>query len=76
MLNWWRRTAVMVRRIFRILVLFAVLRLLLGVAIIVVFEREAIAWGYEATLVVAAACVIYVGVAFCLTRRFAPAAGV
>ena len=61
----------MIRRTFRILALFALLRLLLGVAIIALFDREAVAWGDEATLVVAAACVVCVAVALSV-RRWAP----
>ena len=39
MLNFWRRTTTIIRRTFRILVLFALLRLLLGVGIIALFDR-------------------------------------
>ena len=64
----WRRFSSGVQRIFRLLVLFAVLRLALGVAMLV-FDRRAVAWGYEATLVVLAAVMIYVGVALAVRRR-------
>jgi hypothetical protein len=72
-LNGVRRTIETTRRIFRILVLFAVLRLLLGLAIIALFDREAIAWGIEATLIVAATCAMCVGVALRVRRSSAPA---
>ena len=65
----------MIRRIFRIVVLFAVLRLLLGVAIIALFDRDAIAWGYAATLIVTSACVVCGGAALCLRRRSVWTAG-
>ncbi len=64
----WRRLSRGVQRIFRLLVLFAVLRLALGVAMLV-FDRHAVAWGYEATLVVLAAVIVYVGVALAVRRR-------
>ncbi|MHB8376698.1 MAG: hypothetical protein ACYDEB_07050 [Dehalococcoidia bacterium] len=65
----WHRVSGGVRRIFRLLVLFAVLRLALGVAMIVAFDRNAVAWGYEATLVVLAAVTVCVGVALVVRRR-------
>ncbi len=71
MLNAWRRTVATGRRIFRLLVLFAVLRLVAGIALLALFDRDAIAWGYEATLVVIAAIVVYLLVALAV-RHGAP----
>ena len=75
MLNRLHRTAESIRRIFRILVLFAVLRLILGVAIILLFDREAVAWGYEATLVVVASSVVCMAVGLSV-KRWSPRRGI
>ncbi|MBF6599061.1 MAG: hypothetical protein IVW36_00960 [Dehalococcoidia bacterium] len=56
------------RRVVRALVLFAIARLILGIALITVFDRGAVAWGTEATLVVLAAAVVYLGVGLAVRR--------
>ena len=61
----------MMQKIGRVIVLFAIARLLAGVAVIALFDRDAVAWGYEVTLIVLAAAVIYVGVALAV-RRWSP----
>lgn len=43
--------------------LFCALRFVAGIAAIVLFDRDAIAWGPELTLIVAAMAVVYLGVA-------------
>ena len=70
----WRSLGSRVQRIFRLFVLFLVLRLLAGLAAIVVFDREAIAWGWEATAVVLAMIIVYALVGAVLRRR-APSPG-
>lgn len=63
-----------VRAAFQIIVLFAVLRLAAGLAMIVLFERDAVAWGGEVTLIVAAAVVVCLLVALAV-RRYSPPRG-
>lgn len=58
-----------VRRIFHVLVLFAIARLVLGVALIVVFDRGAVAWGREATFIVVGVGAVYALVGFAVSRR-------
>jgi hypothetical protein len=67
----WHRMTEAARRIFHVLVLFAIARLVLGVALIAVFDRGAVAWGREATLVVVAAAAVYVLVGLAVSRRTA-----
>jgi membrane protein YdbS with pleckstrin-like domain len=70
----WRSFGSKVQRIFRLIVLFLVLRLLVGLAAIVLFDRDTLAWGWQATAVVLAMIIVYalVGV---VVRRRAPSAG-
>lgn len=63
MTNAWRTFASKIRRAWRIVVLFCALRFVAGVAAIALFDRGAIAWGTELTVVVAAMVVIYLLVA-------------
>lgn len=67
----WHRLTEGVRRIFRVLVLFAIARLALGIVLIAVFDRGAVAWGREATLVVVAAAAVYALVGLAVSRRTA-----
>lgn len=71
MSNAWRRLVARVRRAWRIVVLFLVLRLGAGVAAIALLDRGAIAWGIELTAIVAAMLVVYVLVALAV-RWWAP----
>ncbi|TAK67475.1 MAG: hypothetical protein EPO22_02895 [Dehalococcoidia bacterium] len=65
MIRAWRNFAARVRTAFRFLALFLVVRVIVGVAVIVFFDRDAVAWGPELTIVVvgALAVVLLVGVA-------------
>ena len=65
MINAWRNFGARVRSAFRFLALFLVVRVLVGVLIIVFFDRDAVAWGPELTVVVigALAVVVLVGLA-------------
>jgi hypothetical protein len=58
-----------VQRLWRLLVLFLVLRLVVGV--IFIAWSGAVAWSMELTLIVAAAVLVYVLVALAV-RRWAP----
>lgn len=59
----WRRFAANIQRIFRLIVLFCVLRFIVGIAVILLFDRNAIAFGPALSLVVLAMIVVYLGVA-------------
>ena len=71
MLHAWNGLAAQLRRSFRLVVLFCVLRFVVGIGAIVVFERDSIAWGYELTAIVLAMLAVYVLVALAV-RRWAP----
>ena len=61
-----------VQRVFRLIVLFCALRLAFGVGAILLFDRGAVAWGWELTIVVLAAVAVYVLVALALRRYLIP----
>ena len=65
MINAWRNFAGRVRSAFRFVALFLVVRVIVGVGVIVFFDRDAVAWGPELTVVVigAVAVVLLVGLA-------------
>lgn len=63
MVGAWRRFAAKARRAWRVVVLFCALRFVAGVAAIAIFDRGAIAWGPELTVIVAAMVVVYLLVA-------------
>ena len=65
MIRAWRNIVARTQRVFRLVVLFIVVRLVVGVAVIVLFDRDAVAWGPELTIVVlgALAVVLLVGLA-------------
>ena len=65
MIRAWRNFAARVRTAFRFVALFLVVRLIVGIAVIVFFDRDAVAWGPELTIVVvgAFAAVVLVGLA-------------
>jgi hypothetical protein len=69
MIDALRRIAAQLRRLWRLLVLFVVLRLAAGVALIAV--DGGVAAGIELTLIVAAAVAVYGAVALAV-RRWAP----
>jgi hypothetical protein len=69
----WRALTSKLQRIFRLIVLFCVLRFALGIAMIAIFDRGAIAWGPELTIVIVAALAVYLGVA--LIVRYASRPG-
>ena len=65
MIRAWRNIVARTQRVFRLVVLFIVVRLVVGVGAIVLFDRDAVAWGPELTIVVlgALAVVLLVGLA-------------
>lgn len=65
MIRAWRNFAGRVRSAFRFVALFLVVRVIVGVAIIIFFDRDAVAWGPELSVVVigALAVVLLVGLA-------------
>jgi len=71
MLTRWRAFSSKIQRLFRLVVLFCVLRFVVGIAFLLVFDRGAIAWGLELTGVVVAMVAVYVLVALAV-RRWSP----
>lgn len=65
----WRSFGSKVQRIFRLVVLFLVLRLLVGLAAIAVFDRDALEWGWEATGIVLTIVGVYAIVGVVVRRR-------
>lgn len=65
----WQRVSTRVQRLWRWLAIILVARLLIGVLAIAVFDRDALGWGYEATVVVAAAAAVYGVVGLTMRRR-------
>lgn len=66
-----RRIGAFAQTAVRWLVLLAIARIAAGVAIIALIDRDAVAWGYEVTLIVVAvfaACLL----AALAVRRYAP----
>jgi hypothetical protein len=71
MLNSLRRTGARIRRVFRLIVLFIVLRMIAGVAMIALFRRDAVAWGPELTAITVGVFAVCIGVALAV-RRWSP----
>jgi hypothetical protein len=76
MLDRWHRIGARIQRIFRLVVLFCILRFVAGFAAIAIFDRDAIAWGPELTLVIAAAVVLYLGVALIVRYASRPTSNI
>jgi hypothetical protein len=71
MVNAWRGFTGRVQRVFRLIVLFCVLRFVVGLVVLLLFNRDAIAWGPELSVLVVAIVAVYVGVAL-IVRRWSP----
>ena len=71
MINAWHAVASKTRRGFRLIVLYCILRFVVGIAAIAIFDRDAIAWGHELTMIVTTMVAVYVLVALAV-RRYAP----
>ncbi|MDP9238966.1 MAG: hypothetical protein M3P30_16495 [Chloroflexota bacterium] len=75
MIERWHRLGARIQRIFRLVVLFCVLRFIVGFAAIAIFDRDAIAWGPELTLVIIAMIAVYLGVALIVRHVSRPTSG-
>ena len=64
----YRSVARGIRRIVEIALLFAVLRLAFGLVLILLFDRGAVAWDYEASAITALAVVVYLAVGLSVRR--------
>lgn len=73
MLHVWRAFTARLQRLFRLIVLFLILRFILGFAALALFSRDSVAWGMELTLIVVAMLAVYLAVALAV-RRYAPPA--
>ncbi len=71
MLTTGRRAFSMLQRVMEIILLFALVRIIVGVAMIALFNRDAVAWGIELTLIVALAFAVSIAVALAV-RRWSP----
>jgi len=71
MLNAGRRAISALQRVMEIILLFAIVRVIVGVTMIALFNRDAVAWGIELTLIVALTFAVCVGVALAV-RRWSP----
>lgn len=72
MANPWRTISRKLQRAFGIVVLFCIARFVAGFAAITLLDRDAVAWGWPLTIIVAVVCAICLGVALAL-RRAGPA---
>jgi hypothetical protein len=73
-MRWWRGIVSKLQFVLSVLLVFAVARVLAGVIMITFFERDAVAWSYALTILLAA------GLALCIlaalaVRRWAPPRG-
>ena len=71
MVKAWHSLVAKVRRVWRLIVLFCVLRFAIGLGVLIFFDRGALAWGPVLTVLVVAALALYVGVALAV-RRWSP----
>ena len=67
----WQNFTSKIQRLFRLIVLFCILRFVVGIAVLLLFDRGAIAWGAELTFVVIAMLAVYLIVALAV-RRWSP----
>jgi hypothetical protein len=68
MITAWRNVVAKAQRLFRLIVLFCVLRFAVGIGAIVLFDRDAIAWGPELTVIVVGALAVYLLVALAVRQ--------
>ena len=71
MLARWHAFTSKIQRLFRLVVLFCIMRFIVGIAFLLIFNRGAVAWGPELTAVVVAMVAVYVLVALAV-RRWSP----
>ena len=70
----WHGFTSKIQRLFRLVVLFCILRFVVGIGAIALFDRDAVAWGWELTVIVVAALAVPTIVALIIRRG--PAAAV
>jgi hypothetical protein len=70
MRTFWQRMTSRARFIFRLLLLFAVARVAVGI-VLIALDSDRAAWGVEATLIVIAGLCIYLAVALAVRARSA-----
>jgi len=66
-----RQIVAKLRFILSVILVFAVARTIVGVAVIAVFHRDAVAWSYELSALLALGVLLCVGAALAV-RRWAP----
>jgi hypothetical protein len=67
----WDSFAAKMQRLFRLVVLFCILRFVVGIAAIAIFNRDAVAWGWHLTAITLAAIAVPVIVAL-VVRAWSP----
>jgi amino acid transporter len=67
----WHAFTSKVQRVFRLVVLFFVLRFVVGIAFLLLFNRDAVAWGWELTAIIVAMVLVY-GLVALAVRQWSP----
>jgi hypothetical protein len=67
----WRSFVGKLQFVLRVLLLFAVARVALGIVMIAFFERDSVAWSYQMTLLLAAGLALCIVAAYAV-RRWSP----
>jgi hypothetical protein len=57
------------QRLFRLVVLFCILRFVVGIGALVIYDRDAVPWGWHLTLITAAAILLPTIVALVVRRE-------
>jgi hypothetical protein len=71
----WHAFTSRIQRLFRLVVLFCILRFAVGIGALVVFDRDAVAWGWHLTAITAAAILVPTIVALIIHRQSSRVAG-
>ncbi len=67
----WQAFTSKIQRLFRLVILFCILRFVVGIGALLIFDRDAITWGPELTFVVVAILAVYMLVALAV-RSWSP----
>jgi steroid 5-alpha reductase family enzyme len=67
----WQTLQSKIQRLFRLIILFCVLRFVVGFAAIAIFSRDSVAWSWELTAIVIAMVAVYASVALAV-RHWSP----
>jgi hypothetical protein len=70
-MGWWRSLTSKFQFVVRVLVAFAIARIILGVIMIAFFDRDAVAWSYELTALLALGVLLSFAAAMAV-RRWSP----